>query len=152
MTDVDSRAYVFVYMIATSSWNFIALKNSTHECSIRHIEEWNGRYLLCRVLYTKQEAAELIRSAGTSMMSGPDLYCIFDKEKPGQDAIITVWKPPKCDESVEFAVNSSGREVTVLVNLPKFADIKTRCFGFLGLDASNVITNIIDSQIGDYMI
>lgn len=122
----DPRIYVFVHFSSSGSYGFIALRDSTVNATdgveLIPLETWNDKYVICRVAYTKQKAAE--KTASYGMMDGPDLYSVFDSTTTvNSQALITVWKP-RLIEGIEFAIGQSEHKTTSAL---AFDEIKKHC-------------------------
>jgi hypothetical protein len=84
-----------MFLEKTKTWSFIAL--NMEYTSYIPIEEWKvgaDIYTLEKVCYSKEDAIRFIEKQNTKtieLMSGPDIYCLFNKNS--NKAIVTVWKP-----------------------------------------------------------
>lgn len=118
----DPRVYVLVYFSSSSSYGFIALRdsriNATNGIEYIPLETWNDKYVIYRVAYTREKGAEKISSDG--MMDGPDLYTVFDKAN--ETSIITIWKP-RNTRGIEFVFGSE----TEIKDAMSFDDIRQNC-------------------------
>ncbi|MCK9356743.1 MAG: hypothetical protein M0R22_06315 [Dehalococcoidia bacterium] len=150
---MDSRIYVFALIpsLATKSWGFIALKNSVYEANVVPLETWNDRYTFCRVVYSHDAADEMVRSAGMSLMSGPDLYCIVDTAgASGPATVVTVWYPAHLGNKLE--VTYLADKYTLLAE-PTVDAIRACCFRLLGLAFDTaMITNTRNAGIREYAL
>lgn len=124
---MDSRAFVFSYFSKQRSWGFIALNHSTISGQIQliPIEKWNDKYSICRLMYSQSKARELIES--DKMMTGPDLYVVFDMFTPHPTPMITIWKPRHL-EGIEFVHCNDSIVVTRCFS---FDEIKQKCIELL---------------------
>lgn len=102
----DTRLYLFCKFDSETPWGFIAL-NTQYTSKLIPMEEWktddadNTNYKLCRICYTKDEAADFINKLRTNqlgMMEGPDIYSVIDSLG---NNILTIWKPK--DDSLELS-------------------------------------------------
>src|SRR5437879_2487466 len=122
---MDTRPYFFVNI--KGSWCFIAC-NMEYKNNLILLENWDDKYQICRVCYTKEKAAELIASTG--MMEGPNIYCVYDKN----ETVITVWKT-RIPDMLEIMYGDNSH---ILVNKLSYDEIIKHFKNILNYEPINI--------------
>lgn len=111
---MDTRLYVWIYKRVPS---FIALKDTKAEkeeylIPFDDIKSKNRSLKIFRGGYSQKKAAEYMNLDGLSLMEGPDLYAITDKDN---NTILVIWFTKLGD--LEFSWKYNNNHKTKLVKI-----------------------------------
>ena len=134
----DPRPYVFAHV--NGRWSFIAISGQQYKHKQETLEMWNGRYEMCRVLYSHLDALKALEDAhAPGLMNGPDLYCVFDRNQPAE-AVITIWKPKQHQDKLEFQLRKQCVSHLPVDSLT-YDKIRAHCLELLDAKQDNVLTS-----------
>lgn len=110
---MDRRVYVFD--LINNGWGFIALKDTQIQADVVHIpiESWTTEtksFMLCRVGYSQQRAAQLINGS-SGAMHGPDLFVVTESKR----VIASLWKP-HVQHFLELAMHCQPQQKIALIS------------------------------------